>query len=103
MVLHSKIRIALHSSENHRFRTSGALCRSMRLYLSNTRWYTVMLDADLFGHPLLVCRFGGIHNNLYGQHVVPVDPGQLAEAVRAIRKRRLAHGYNPAGKTKDPA
>lgn len=75
----------------------------MRLYLSNTRWYTVMLDTDLFGHPLLVCRFGGIHNNLHGQHVVPVDPGQLAETVRAIRKRRLAHGYKPAGKTKDPA
>jgi len=74
----------------------------MRLYQSPSRWYTIMLDADLFGHPLLVCRFGGNHNALHGQHEIPIEPGQLAQLVRAIRKRRLAHGYQPVGKTKSP-
>lgn len=61
-----------------------------------------MLDADLFGQPLLVCRFGGNHNALHGQHEIPLAPGQLTHLVRAIRMRRIAHGYRPVGKTKSP-
>lgn len=74
------------------------LCRNMRLYLSRTRWYAITLDADLFGQPLLVCRFGGLRNSLHGQHEIPLNPGQLTAMVREIRKRRVAHGYLPVGK-----
>ena len=70
----------------------------MRLYLSSSRWYTITLDADLFGHPLLVCRFGGLRNSLPGQHEIPIEPGTLSVTVRTIHKKRIAHGYQSAGK-----
>jgi len=64
----------------------------MRLYLSPTRYYTVAIQLDLFGQPVIVRSWGGRFNRLGGTQTEPFS----RERLREIGKERRAHGYRLA-------
>jgi len=61
----------------------------MRIYLTATRYYSVHIQPDLFGQPVIVRAWGGRHNRLGGMATEPYAPGRL----RQIHRERIAHGY----------
>lgn len=67
----------------------------MRLYLSPNRYYSVAIQRDLFGRPVLISCWGGRWSRRGGIRTEPYTP----EKVREIHKRRLAHGYSLAERT----
>ncbi|MCG8990897.1 hypothetical protein LH427_03720 [Laribacter hongkongensis] len=65
----------------------------MRLYLSPTRYYSVAIQLDLFGEPVIVRAWGGRGNRLGGTATEPFSRKRLRE----IAKERRRHGYSLAG------
>lgn len=61
----------------------------MRLYRTDTRYYCVAVQRDLFNDPVIIRCWGGRFNNLGGMASEPLVPGRL----RQIDRERRAHGY----------
>lgn len=61
----------------------------MRFYRTDTRYYSVAVQRDLFGEAVIIRCWGGLFNHLGGIATEPLVPGRLRE----IHRERLAHGY----------
>ena len=62
----------------------------------NRRYYRALLQPDLFGDWTLMRSWGSLDNARGQVHIEPVsDPAAGKQAIAAIHKRRLAHGYLP--------
>ena len=61
----------------------------MRFYRTDSRYYYVKVERDLFGRRVIVRCWGGIRSRLGGLATEPMVGGRLKE----IEKERAAHGY----------
>ncbi len=61
----------------------------MRRYVTEARYYAVVVQEDLFGEPVIVRYWGGRGSKLGGSKTEPYS----AERLQQIDQERLAKGY----------
>ena len=61
---------------------------------TETRYYSVTFQADLFGGVTLICQWGGKFNKRKGRKLYCAKTLDEAHAiVKLIKQRRKSHGY----------
>jgi hypothetical protein len=67
----------------------------LKIWQTDTRYYRAEIKQDIFGQWVLECQWSGL-NQKGGRHVVtPLTSIEAGlSALRAIEKKRNAHGYH---------